>query len=100
MKRILNWIPFLLGILLLFPFLVPLTKIGLVPFILLLLGIFYFVKKTNINRFGLVLFCFSFLVRLGAILLVDTPIISDFKTMFDAARQINAGDLALIKASS
>ena len=43
------------------------------------------------NKFIIFLFLFSFIIRLGVILLVDTPIISDFKTMYDAALEIVNG---------
>lgn len=37
------------------------------------------------------LFLFSFLIRMSVILLVDTPIISDFKTMFEASLELVNG---------
>ena len=43
------------------------------------------------NKFIIFLFLFSFIIRLGVILLVDTPIISDFKMMYDAALEIVNG---------
>ena len=43
------------------------------------------------NKFIIFLFLFSFVIRLGVILLVDTPIISDFKVMYDAALEIVNG---------
>ena len=43
------------------------------------------------NEFIIFLFLFSFIIRLGVILLVDTPIISDFKVMYDAALEIVNG---------
>lgn len=43
------------------------------------------------NKFIIFLFLFSFIIRLGVILLVDTPIISDFKVMYDAALEIVNG---------
>ncbi len=95
-----RWIPYLLGIMLLFPFLFPLTKIGIIPFLLLFIGIWFFVKKTKIKQFAFFLFIFSFLLRFLAILLIDTPIVSDFKTMFEAAIEINRGNLALVQSSS
>ena len=43
------------------------------------------------NKFIVFIFLFSFIIRLGVILLVDTPIISDFKMMYDAALEIVNG---------
>ena len=43
------------------------------------------------NKFIIFLFLFSFIIRLGVILLVETPIISDFKVMYDAALEIVNG---------
>ena len=43
------------------------------------------------NKFIIFLFLFSFIIRLGVVLLVDTPIISDFKAMYDAALEIVNG---------
>lgn len=43
------------------------------------------------NKFIIGLFLFSFIIRLFTIVVVDTPIISDFKTMFDAAMEIVNG---------
>lgn len=43
------------------------------------------------NKFIIFLFLFSLIIRLGVILLVDTPIISDFKVMYDAALEIVNG---------
>lgn len=43
------------------------------------------------NKFIIFLFLFSFIIRLGVILLVETPIISDFKMMYDAALEIVNG---------
>lgn len=43
------------------------------------------------NKFIIFLFLFSFIIRLGVIVLVETPIISDFKMMYDAALEIVNG---------
>ena len=43
------------------------------------------------NKFIIFLFLFSLIIRLGVILLVDTPIISDFKMMYDAALEVVNG---------
>ena len=43
------------------------------------------------NKFIIFLFLFSFIIRLGVIVLVETPIISDFKMMYDAASEIVNG---------
>lgn len=43
------------------------------------------------NKFIIFLFLFSFIIRLGVILLVETPVISDFKMMYDAALEIVNG---------
>lgn len=48
-------------------------------------------KLVKENKFIIFLFLFSFIIRLGVILLVDTPIISDFKVMYDAALEIVNG---------
>ncbi len=43
------------------------------------------------NKFIVFLFLFSFIIRIGVVLLVETPIISDFKVMYDAALEIVNG---------
>ena len=43
------------------------------------------------NKFIIFLFLFSFIIRLGVIVLVETPVISDFKMMYDAALEIVNG---------
>ena len=43
------------------------------------------------NKFIIFLFLFSFIIRLGVIVLVETPIISDFKMMYDSALEIVNG---------
>ena len=48
-------------------------------------------KWVKENKFIVFIFLFSFIIRLGVILLVDTPIISDFKVMYDAALEIVNG---------
>ena len=48
-------------------------------------------KWVKENKFIVFIFLFSFIIRLGVILLVDTPIISDFKMMYDAALEIVNG---------
>ena len=37
------------------------------------------------NKFIICLFLFSFLIRLGVVIFIDTPIFSDFKLMYEAA---------------
>ena len=44
-----------------------------------------FIKK---HKFLIFLFLFSFIIRLVYVLLVDTPIISDFKTMYDTSQEL------------
>ena len=48
-------------------------------------------KWVKENKFIVFIFLFSFIIRLGVILLVDTPIISDFKMMYDAALEVVNG---------
>lgn len=43
------------------------------------------------NKFLIFLFVFSFLIRIVAIIVVDTPIISDFKVMYEAALELING---------
>lgn len=75
-------------------------QLNLVTFILNLLCD----EKTCYNRCGdnmtkiktwisnhkiiIILFLLSFIMRIGVILLVDTPVISDFKTMLDASQEL------------
>ena len=40
------------------------------------------------NKFPIYLFIFSFILRLIIVTLIDTPIISDFKTMYDASFEL------------
>ncbi len=66
-----------------------------VPFALLLLaaGLSYLLSfKYTLKGFPWILFLLSFLVRLGYILAVDTPPVSDFKTMFEAGLSFAQGD--------
>ena len=49
------------------------------------------IKKLKDNKFIIGLFLFAFILRVIIILVVDTPIISDFKTMYEAALEIVKG---------
>ena len=49
------------------------------------------IKKLKDNKFIIGLFLFAFISRVIIILVVDTPIISDFKTMYEAALEIVKG---------
>ena len=48
-------------------------------------------RWTKENKFIIFLFLFSFIIRLGVIVLVETPIISDFKMMYDASLEVVNG---------
>ncbi len=43
------------------------------------------------NKFIILLFVIAFLLRLGVVLFIHTPIISDFKTMYDASLELLQG---------
>ena len=45
----------------------------------------------NDNKFALYLFLFSFLIRLVTIIVIKTPVESDFKVMYDAALELVSG---------
>ena len=47
-----------------------------------------FFKK---NKFVFLLFSISFLIRLIYVLIIDTPIVSDFRTMYDASLELLSG---------
>lgn len=47
--------------------------------------------KFNFNYFFIFLFVLSFITRLIAIIVIDTPIFSDFKTMYDASVELVNG---------
>ena len=47
-----------------------------------------FIKK---NKFIIFLFSLAFIIRLIYVLIIDTPIISDFKTMYDASLELING---------
>lgn len=49
------------------------------------------IKWIKENKFIVFIFLFSFVLRLGVIVLVETPVISDFKLMYDAALEIVNG---------
>lgn len=44
-----------------------------------------FLKKHKVILF---LFFFAFIIRIGTVIVVDTPVISDFKTMLEASREL------------
>ena len=50
-----------------------------------------FLKK---HKLVLFLFFFSFLIRIGVVLWIDTPVISDFKTMYEASLELLNGTTA------
>ena len=50
-----------------------------------------FLKK---HKLVLFLFFFSFLIRIGVVLWIDTPVISDFKTMYEASQELLNGTTA------
>lgn len=59
-----------------------------------IIGIYLFASKIKIKNFGLYLFIYSFLVRLIAVLLLKTPIESDFKVLYDASINLLNNDLS------
>lgn len=56
------------------------------------IGVLIFYR--NIPRFSIVLFLFSFAVRIFACLVLPVEPVSDFKEMFEAARQVVQGDFS------
>ena len=58
------------------------------------IGIYLFTSKVKIKNFSLFLFIYSFIVRLIAVLLLKTPIESDFKTLYDASINLLNNDLS------
>lgn len=66
-------------------------------FIFLLLALFLsfkIAKNTNIKKFGLVLFCVSFIIRLFTIIIIDFPQVYDFATLLDASKMFAHGDFS------
>jgi len=59
-----------------------------------ILLIYVFVKKTKIKNFALFLFIYSFIVRIITVILLKTPIESDFKILYDASIKLLNGDLS------
>ena len=55
--------------------------------------IYFFVKKINFKKFALFLFIYSFIIRVISVLLLKTPIESDFKLLYDASINLLNGDL-------
>lgn len=51
--------------------------------------------KFRIPHFLPILFVCSAIVHIVAVLAIQTPVISDFKTMYDAAQQVAVGDFSL-----
>lgn len=99
MKKLEQLLPICLGILLLFPLFFPLTKLGVLPFLMLVIAVVYCVRKKKIRHWPIVLFLFSFVIRFFVISIINTPIVSDFKTMYEAARQINLGNIISVQNS-
>ena len=67
------------------------------PFVLVLLEVLIcyllsFKFNFNLKGFPIILFLISFFIRLGYILIVNTPVESDFKLLFDAGVSFSNGD--------
>ena len=52
-------------------------------------------QRVRLRRFGPALFAAAFLARLAVILVLHPPVLSDFKTVYDASQDILAGDFSL-----
>lgn len=68
-----------------------------IPFIfLLVLAYFAYIVsyKTNIKGFGFIIFGLALLIRVICVLMIQTPAISDFKLIYDAAAGLSRGDLS------
>ena len=55
-----------------------------IPLILLI----HFISKRNIPKFSLILFAIMLIIRIIIVLLINTPVESDFKVMFEAAQSL------------
>ncbi len=71
-----------------------LGKNGVLITLLVVAGTIYISEKLNFKRFWLLLFIISLMVRLIVILVIDTPIASDFAVMYNTARQLLVGDMS------
>ena len=57
----------------------------------------YWGFKKNLKHFCIVLFALSFLSRLAVVLLVNTPISSDFSLMFNSSHSWANGDMSFLR---
>ncbi|MDD2435879.1 MAG: glycosyltransferase family 39 protein [Bacilli bacterium] len=71
-----------------------LGKNGVLITLLVIAGIIHISEKFNFKRFWLLLFIISFVVRVIIILVIDTPITSDFAVMYNTARQLLSDDMS------
>ncbi len=55
--------------------------------------IIFLATKLNLPKFGLWLFIVALVMRCIVVLLIDSPIISDYRVMYDMASEISAGNL-------
>lgn len=65
----------------------PIISIACLNFII------WFGYKFEISKFGLFIFLMALILRITIVILFDTPIISDYATMFNTAKEIVSGNL-------
>ena len=81
---------FILGI----TFLSLFIKNTILFYVISIIIIYFLVKKIKFKKFTLFLFIYSLIVRVISVLLLKTPIESDFKVLYDASINLLNGDLS------
>ena len=75
-------------------FLTLFIKNALLLGIISVVAIIYLVRKYNMKKFALILFIFSLITRLVAVLMLKTPIELDFEVLYDASIALLKGNLS------
>lgn len=69
---------------------------GLLLSVISILTIIFFVKKIKIKRFSIFLIIVAFISKLVVVVVLDVPILADYKVMYEASTRAVNGDFSFI----
>lgn len=94
--RICEYILFFLFAILLLFFTNKISTIIIIPLFIVLL---FIVRKMKIKNYGIFIFILALIIRLISVFYLKVNIVDDFKTMYDASRDLIAHNLDFLKSS-
>ncbi len=69
---------------------------GLLLSAISIIAIIFFVKKVKIKRFSIFLIIVAFISKLAVVLVLDVPMLADYKVMYEASTRAINGDFSFI----